>query len=268
MSVRALVWILIGGYLLLCLFVFFRQRQMLYFPGQAGEVQMVDDAKRLGFLRWLDKGGQAIGWRIPGDAGGPPLLILQGNAGNALGRAGMVQRLRAAGIGVDVFVLDYPGFGSRAGTPTEQSLTEAALSALDALPDPPVILGESLGSGVAAQVAARAGARLRGLILLTPFDSIVAVARHHYPWLPVTLLVADRFDSVQALRDFTQPVAVIVGGKDATTPPAGAMRLFESLKAPKQLWTVPDADHNEPLWDLTDAQWQDVWTFVTGGSGQ
>jgi len=262
----ALVWIPVVAYLAICLFLFLRQRQMIYFPERLIEEEMMAEAGQSGFSRWLDKDQQAIGWMLPGGAEGPPLLIFHGNAGHALGRSGMIQRLRSAGIRVPVFVLDYPGFGSRRGTPTQQSLTDAASAALDALPAEPVVLGESLGTGVAAQVGGRFPDRIRGLILLTPFDSLVSAAQHHYPWLPVGLLVVDRFDSVNALHNFRRPVAVIVGGKDGTTPPSGGLRLYDGLKAPKRLWLLPDADHNDPVRDLSDSKWREIWEFVaTGG---
>lgn len=253
---------LLLGYLAICLLVFLRQRQMLYFPQPVSEEQMLAEAQGLGFSRWLGKDGHPIGWTLPGDEG-PPLLIFHGNSGNPLGRAGMIERLRRAGIRVPVYLLDYPGFGSRPGTPTQQTLTQAAGAALEALPTPPVILGESLGSGVASQAAARWPHLIRGLILLTPFDSVTRAAQHHYPFLPVSLLALDRFDSVQALSDFRGPVAVIIGDKDTTTPPAGGKRLFGSLRAPKQLLVLPEAGHNEPLWDMTDDQWRQVWAFVS-----
>lgn len=259
----SVIGLLALAYAAVCAFVFFRQRQMLYFPARISESVLAGEARAVGLSRWHDANGKAIGWTAAGDASLPPILIFPGNAGHAVDRIDVVRRLRAAGIGAAFFILDYPGFGSREGTPSEESLSAAAVDALRALPSPAVVFGESLGSGVASQAALRAPDRVRGLILLTPFDSIVGAAAHHYPWLPVRLLVLDRFDSIRALRDFRSPTAVIIAEQDDTTPPEGGKRLFNSLTGPKQLWLVPGAGHNDTLNDLSDAQWRDIWQFVT-----
>ncbi|MFA7343638.1 MAG: alpha/beta fold hydrolase [Terrimicrobiaceae bacterium] len=101
-----------------------------------------------------------------------------------------------------------------------------------------VVVGESLGTGVAAQAAKMRPDKVRGIILITPFESMVSAAAHHYPWLPVRLLLLDRFDSPAALKKFPGPVAIIVADADDTTPPDGARRLFAALAGPKKLWEV------------------------------
>jgi len=257
------IGLLVLAYAAICAFVFFRQRQMLYFPAHVSEAVLASEARAVGLSRWLNAEGQPIGWTAAGDASIPPILICHGNAGHAVDRIDIVRRLRAAGIGAAFFILDYPGFGSRAGTLSEESLSAAAVEALRSLPSPAIVFGESLGAGVAAQAASHAPERVRGLILLTPFDSVVGAAAHHYPWLPVRFLVLDRFDSIRALRDFRAPIAVIIAEKDDTTPPEGGQRLFNSLTGPKKLWLVPGAGHNGTLDGLSDAQWLDIWQFVT-----
>jgi len=253
----------LAGYAAVCLYVFFKQRQMLYHPSQASEADMLGAASEAGLARWTDRSGAPIGWMTPAGPAGPPVLILQGNGGNPLGRAALIAQLRRAGIGAQFFILEYPGYGSRAGSPSQAVLTAAAVEALDALPAPAVVLGESLGTGVAAQAAARRPDSVRGLILVTPFDSMTNAAAHHYPWLPVGLLLIDRFDSVAALQGFSKPVAVIVAGRDGTTPPDGGFRLARSLKESGRLWTVPEAGHNDAGASLSDQEWRAVWEFVS-----
>lgn len=258
-----LVCLVLAGYAGVCLYVFFKQRQMLYHPRCADEADMLSAAREVGLERWIDSRGAAIGWMEPGGSTGPPVLVFQGNGGNPLGRITLIERLRQAGISAQFFILDYPGYGSRPGRPTQAALTGAAVAALDALPAPAVLLGESLGTGVAAQAAARRPDLVRGLILVTPFDSMVDAAAHHYPWLPVGWLMLDRFDSVTALDGFPKPVAVIVAERDGTTPPEGGRRLAESLRGPHRLWIVPGSDHNEAGGALSDSDWRDVWDFVS-----
>ncbi len=250
------------GYLLVCLFVFFRQRAMLYYPQSIPEEQMAREAREIGMARWMDKDSRPLGWMTSGDAAATPVIIFQGNAGNALGRLSLIENLRAAGARGRIFVAEYPGYGSAPGSPSQQSLTGLALRALDAIPSRAIVVGESLGTGVAAQAAERRPEKVRGLILITPFDSMVSAAGHHYPWLPVRLLLIDRFDSVSALKSFPNPVAIILAENDETTPPAGARRLFAGLKGPKKLWEVKGAGHNDAASVLPAAVWREVWSFV------
>ncbi len=104
------------------------------------------------------------------------------------------------------------------------------------------MIGSSLGSGVASHVAAqRPVARL---VLVTPFDSLVAVAQAHYPAFPVRWLVKDRFDSVERLRGYQGDVMVIRAGRDQVVPPANTDRLIAALGRPPRVADLPEADHN------------------------
>ena len=252
----------LAGYASICLLLFLRQRQMLYHPERADESHMLADAHASGLTRWLDAKGMPIGWMTAAGSPTPPILILPGNAGNALDRTWLIAHLRRAGIAPQFFILDYPGYGSRPGSPSQTSLTDAAVAALDALPAPAVLLGESLGSGVASQAAVKRPDRVRGLILITPFDSMARTAGHHYPWLPVGWLLLDRFDSASALKNFSKPIAVIVAEQDETIPVARGRHLAESLSGPKQLWTIRDAGHNDMSEKMTVQEWRDAWHFA------
>jgi len=250
------------GYLLVCLYVFIRQRAMLYHPQAFSEEQMLQRAHEAGMSRWLDKSGKPLGWMAGGDADEIPVVIFQGNAGNALDRLFLIERLRKAGARGRIHVADYPGYGSAPGKPTQRSLTEMAQRALDAMPGSALVVGESLGTGVAAQGATSRPDKVRGLILITPFESMASAAAYHYPWLPVRALLLDRFDSAAALKNFTNPVAIIVADDDETTPPDGARRLFAALTGSKKLFDVKNAGHNEAASNLTDSEWREIWKFV------
>ena len=255
------------GYLLICLYVFVRQRTMLYHPQPVSEEQMLQWAHEAGMSRWLDKGGKPLGWMTGGDPEEIPVVIFQGNAGNALDRMSLIDRLRRAGATGRIHVVDYPGYGSAPGSPTQSSLTETAQRALDAMPGSAIVVGESLGTGVAAQGVASRPDKVLGLILITPFESMTAAAAHHYPWLPVRTLLLDRFDSAGALKTFPNPVAIIVADDDETTPPDGARRLFAAMTGPKKLWEVKNAGHNGAVTNLLDEAWREVWKFVSSRVG-
>lgn len=253
------------GYVAVCLLVFIRQRAMMFHPTALSDDAMGALAKETGMSRWTSAGGEPLGWMAPGDPADVPVLIFQGNTGHALERLGLIGHLRTAGARGRIYILDYPGYGSRPGAPSERRLTEAAVGALDAMPGPVIVAGESLGTGVAAQAAKIRPEKIRGLLLVTPFDSMSAAAAHHYPWFPVRLLLLDRFDSVNALKSFSGPVAIVFGTADGTTPPDGALRLAASLTGPKKLWEVPGAGHNDAAPNLPAAQWREIWNFLTAG---
>lgn len=251
------------GYLAICLYFFVKQRDMLYFPSRIPEAALLQAARGGVVERWLDAEGRPLGWVSRDGDDTVPLLVFHGNSGHALDRISILERLRTAGISARVYLMEYPGFGAREGTPSQTSLSEAGVEALDAIPGRVVLFGESLGTGVASQVASQRPGKVGGIILLTPFDSIADAAAFHYPWLPVRWIVRDRFDSVEALRGFRKPVFILAAADDLTTPVRGARRLFESLSGPKEMLELPAAGHNGVLWGLSDADWRAVWKFVT-----
>jgi hypothetical protein len=101
--------------------------------------------------------------------------------------------------------------------------------------------------------------------LITPWDSIENVARHHYPWLPVGWLLRDRYDSVANLSTFRGRVAVVVAERDSIVPAALGRRLFESVSQAKRLWIVPAADHNDWMGGVDSAWWSSVVGFLVEG---
>jgi uncharacterized protein len=130
------------------------------------------------------------------------------------------------------------------------------------LGQPVILVGESLGTGVACGAASQRPESVRGLLLITPFDSLVAVAKKHYPWAPVSLILRDRYNSSSALHKFRGPLAVIVAEEDVVVPVDSAIRLFESYSGPKKLWRVPGSGHNEVLDDISDSELRAAYEFA------
>lgn len=246
--------------LLACAF----QRTLIYYPSSARLETLEPLAAREGLLVWRDAEQRFIGWRSR-QGQGAPVLILHGNAGHAFHRSDVVSRLRQAGIASPIHILEYPGYGARQGTPTEGNLTAAALEAIDLLGQETILLGESLGSGVACTAASRRQHLVHGLVLVAPFDSLVSVAGKHYPLIPVGLILKDRYQSSRALEGFRGPLAVIMAEEDAIIPADSTRRLFESYNGPKKLWRVLRSGHNEVLWDISDSELLSAFRFAGGG---
>jgi len=106
------------------------------------------------------------------------------------------------------------------------------------------------------------------VLLITPWDRIASVARHHYPGLPVGWVLRDDYDSIANLAGYPGRVAVVVAERDSIIPPALGRRLFASLAEPKRLWVVPAADHNDWLERVDAAWWDSVVGFLGGGENR
>lgn len=193
-------------------------------------------------------------------AQGRPLVILfPGNAGN---RTNRVHMLRTFGLmGVDAMIYDYRGYAENPGSPTEASLIRDARAiwnhATEQLGVPAqriVLYGESLGGGSAVRLAAdlcKEGIEPGGLIVQSTFNSLVDAGRHHFPILPVGLMLIDRFESDRHVAGVTCPILQIHGARDQIVPLSLGQKLFDATPAKsyngtaKRFIILPNADHND-----------------------
>lgn len=267
-TLRGLRLLLVVYVLLFFLLVLFQDR-LIYKPQVFDVEHLITNSKHLGLLEWRDAQDQLIGWHAKPRHGAASqrCLILHGNAGHALARYPYVEAIQALSHPADweIFVLEYPGYGSRPGTPSETAFVEAAVSALDILKKndarPVFILGESLGSAVAAQTAAMRPDAVSGLLLITPFDSLRSIARSHFPAFPLWPFIRDRYDSIGALRSYDGPVVVLVAGKDEVVPPRLGRNLYESYHGPKKL-LEQEAGHNTLDLSPLSGWWQEAFQFL------
>ena len=129
-------------------------------------------------------------------------------------------------------------------------------------PGPVLLLGESLGSGVAAHVAAARPETVAGLLLVTPFASLGAVAQHHMPFLPVSLLLRDRFDTLALLTGFDGPMVIVTGSDDSIVPEHLALPLQAAHRGKLLHWSQPGAGHNTIDVDPRAAGWREIDAFL------
>jgi uncharacterized protein len=242
------------GYLGVCGFMYVRQREIVYCP-QDTHV----DASQTDFALVRD-GITLRGWVVnPGQA--QALLYFGGNAEPV-----QVNRERFASWFPrhTVYLMAYRGFGASEGTPTEAGLTGDALALFDHVqyqhPNTRIdVMGRSLGSGVAAHLAAKRP--VQRLALVTPYDTLAHVGQAHYRWLPVHLLARDRYDSVSHLSGYRGRLLVVRAGQDTVIPPANTQRLIDSLPRRPKVLELPSADHGSVA--MAPALAQTLKTFFT-----
>jgi fermentation-respiration switch protein FrsA (DUF1100 family) len=248
-------------------FVWVTQRRLIYFPSTQlpapSEVGLAS-AEPVSFA--TGDGLRLTAWLVPA-SGAPHLtvLVFNGNAGNRAYRAPLAMALRDRGC--QVLLTDYRGYAGNPGAPSEPGLladARAALSYLlsrpDVNPDRLVYFGESLGSGVAIQLAVERPPA--ALIVRSPFTSLVDIGRHHYPLLPVRLLLRDRFASIERAPLLRSPTLVIAGTRDSIVPIDDSRRFFDIVAAPKTFVEIRDADHNDDALLIGDEMLEAIDGFL------
>jgi hypothetical protein len=241
----------------------FGQEKLIFFPQPGvGAAHLPAGAEGLGVV--ARDGTRLAGFLVPaGRQPAPALLYFGGNAEEiswSLADRRWPHGWTIAGV-------NYRGYGTSEGRPGERELRDDGLAVFDVLAARPdvdarriVVVGRSLGTGVAVHVAA--ARPVAGAILISPFDSLVAVGRMHYPWLPVDWLLRHRFDSVALAASVEVPMLAIVAAADGIIPPVRSRALFDAWAGPRTWVSVAGADHN----DLGSAPafWGAIATFVEG----
>jgi pimeloyl-ACP methyl ester carboxylesterase len=256
-------------YLILLFAVFFGQRRLLYFPNKVSLDLSLAMAKRSGFEAWNNSAGQFIGWKKLSATNGPRdrILITHGNAGSAIDRVDYAHSLNQV-EDCDVYILEYPGYGPRPGAPMQSSLFDAADEAMALLEKegPVYVVGESLGTGVAAYIAGTHPRAVTGLLLIAPYHNLGDVAQNHMPIFPARLMILDKFPSASYLQSFHGAVGVLLAGRDTVVPNKFGRKLFDAYSGPKKVWEIPLASHND-LPNVPVDWWRELVAFWKGRTG-
>ena len=237
------------------LLVYLSQDSLIFHPQPMAESQRLlvssKPAVESIFLKAPD-GTRLHAWHVKGE----PLILYFG--GNAEEVSWMLEQARRA-PGVGWLLVDYRGYGSSGGSPSEKSLTEDALRWYDRFAGQEIyVFGRSLGSGVAVQVAA--ARPVAGVILVAPFDSMVEMGKHYYPFLPVSLLLRHRFESAAAAPSITAPLLCIVAERDEIIPAERSRALYDAWAGPKRWIELKGAGHNST--DDAENYWPSILAFL------
>lgn len=242
------------------------QRRLIYFPDGASPLTLPGAGwEQVGYV--TADGLTIDAWYREPDVGQPVVIVFNGNAGNRADRASL--GIGFADFGFGVLLTDYRGYGGNPGRPTESGLAADARAAAEFVRDraavsPVVYFGESLGAAVAVELASAEPPA--ALVLRSPFTSLADVGREHYPWLPVSLLLKDRYPSLDRIGAVDAPTLVIAGDADSIIPIEQSRTLFAAAPGPKRFLAVPNVDHNDPSLVSGREMLESVRTFIAGSA--
>lgn len=188
-------------------------------------------------------------WMKPAAPGRPTIMYFHGNGGSLALRAARLDAYGALGYGV--VAISYRGFSGSTGVPSERANVADAIAAYDDLsrtvPSSDIVLhGESLGSGVAAQLAAARPAA--ALVLETPYTSVADVAADRFWYLPVHHVIRETYDSMRAATSISAPALILAGSRDTVVPAKFARKLYAAITTSKHYVEYPDGSHVD-LWE-------------------
>jgi fermentation-respiration switch protein FrsA (DUF1100 family) len=259
--------IAIGCYLAVCLLAFSLQRRLTYFPipWTPSEADRANPGYEEVSVRTAD-GEELHAWLNRVEDSPWTVIIFHGNAGNLMYHEAPLGLFRA--LGLQAILFDYRGYGLSSGSPSEagllrdgEAVRDYALTTLGVPGERLVYFGQSLGSGAAALLAA---ARPPGrLILESAYPALPDVARRHYPFLPVGLLMRDRFAAVEKIAAVKCPILFLHPELDEIIPIDLGRALFEKASEPKRFVQLSGAHHNDTFETAFDQQVEAITGFLS-----
>ena len=254
-----------------CIFMIFlyaRQERMIFFPQRISQRELTEITRRhtdVEDISLKTNDGLIIrGWMLTDPhARKSPLILYFG--GNAEEVSYLIEKSDKFG-GWSLALMNYRGYGLSEGKPGEKALFDDALTIYDYFShradvnsERIIVMGRSLGSGVAVYVAQNRA--VKGVILVTPYDSMTSVAQEKFPCLPVSLLLKHRFDSISRAPSINVPLLALVAKEDTIVPPSHAKRLVGKWGGQRTMEVLEGADHNTI--DLNPLYWKMIRGYLS-----
>ena len=234
------------AYFIIILFVYFYQRNLLYHPSENNYLNDKITFNYEEIFIETDKKIKLKSWFIKKDLDKfKTILIFHGNAGNLFNRVYKLNELNK--LDVNILLISWRGFSGNKGKPTEKNLYRDADESVKWLNNQGVIskniilYGESLGTGVATELGTSNA--FGGIILESPFTSIANAAKIYYPYLPVNIILKDRYNSIGKIKNITTPILIMHGKKDNIVPQKMGLELYEKANQPKFSYFPENDDH-------------------------
>ena len=259
--VASLARTVLGVALVVSLLMWSFQESLLFFPRPL-ESRPAPRASLEDLTLVAADGMKLRGWLVRGSGVPAPLVIyFGGNAEEVSWLTGVASQF----AGWSLLLVNYRGYGESEGKPGEKELFQDAVTIYDYAKLRPdvnldriVAMGRSLGSGVAVHLAAHRP--LRGVVLVSPYDSIAEVGKRHYPFLPVSLMLRHRFDSLALAPKIDAPLLCLVATEDRIIPAAHSRVLFEAWHGAKTWLEVPRSDHDSI--SVEPQYWRSIGEFL------
>ena len=234
------------AYFVIILFVYFYQRSLLYYPSENNYLNNKINFSYEEIFIKTDENIKLKSWFIEKDLKKfKTILLFHGNAGNLFNRVYKLNELNK--LDLNILLISWRGFSGNKGKPTEKNLYHDAgeavkwLNSLGINNKNIILYGESLGTGVATELGKKN--IFGGIILESPFTSMADTAKIYYPYLPVNLLLRDRYDSMSKITDIKTPILIMHGKMDSIVPQKMGLELFEKANNPKFNYFPENDDH-------------------------
>jgi|TARA_B100001540_G_C15773943_1_gene627737 fermentation-respiration switch protein FrsA (DUF1100 family) len=230
-------------YLFILIFIFFSQRSLMYHPSENNYLDENKLDHKIEKIK-IPSDDHLISWYFKKNESFKTLLFFHGNAGSLENRIYKLNDLSK--LNLNYLIVAYRGFSGNKGTPTEDGLYKDARSAkywlnLNNIGDQNIIVyGESLGTAVAIDLAK--DHKFAGVILESPFTSMLELSRKYYPWLPTRLLLKDKYETNKKIKKVFSPILILHGRKDNIVPFNMGEELLDQANDPKYNYFVDD-DH-------------------------
>lgn len=246
------------------LLIYVAQERLIFFPQPLGDARRADIARRFANVQDVlikaEDGTRLQAWHVKGSPGAPLVLYFGGNAEEV---SWMIPDAASQVPGLAWLLVSYRGYGGSEGSPSEAAISADALqwydyAARELKAKDIHAFGRSLGSGPAVLLASERN--VASVVLVTPFDSLVEVAKRHYPFLPVRLMLRHQFDSIGRAPKITAPLLCLAAARDEVIPSAHARKLFDAWGGEKRWIELEGAGHNST--DGTPAFWPAIRAFL------
>ncbi|MBI9070696.1 MAG: alpha/beta hydrolase [Melioribacteraceae bacterium] len=229
------------GYLAVCILMYIIQNSFIYYPGPIDESKSYIAEYKNSEIIINHEDINLHGWLL--NSGKSKLIIYYGGNGEEVSHnLNDLSRFK----NYSILLLNYRGYGKSEGSPDQDAIFEDALFIYDRFSEDyeeVILFGRSLGTGVASYVAGKRNPSKN--ILVTPFDCLANVAQSYYPYLPVNLLITQKFDSVENIKDYKNRSLVFIAGTDKIIPNKSSYNLAEKLGDSCKTVFIKDAGHND-----------------------
>lgn len=241
------------------------QNKFLYFPNDERPTVQMLAAENLALWQVTDSDYRGVIAAGHEAAPSGTIVLFHGNGGTAFDRGFYMEPLTH--LGFRVILAEYPKYGGRPGKVGEKPFVSDGLETVQLayarFGDPLYLLGESLGCGVAAAIAKQTKVPIAGIILITPWDTLASVAKSLFPFLPVKLVLTDKYDSIANLQSFNGPISVVGAERDEILPIRHAQNLYANLpQSRKRMWVIRGAGHNDWPFYVDAVFWKEMTDFV------